>query len=176
MSDTEDPRAARIERLRMNVDTWFGAHGADDRQAAMIETAFLMAAADGNIQPAEHDQLIATLTRVTGSRLDARRLRIITGHLAELLATEGWIGRVAAVTRALDSIEDRRAAFQLAAGVSYVDGEVQQEEVRLFEIFAEHFGIPLPEAEVLRDVHRSLFGSSEEVTDPVLMLTKLRGD
>ncbi len=177
MSDTEDPRADRIERLRQNVDTWFGAHGADDRQAAMIETAFLMAAADGSIQPTEYDQLVTTLARVTGNRLGAQRLRIITGHLAELLAAEGWHGRVAAVTRALGTMDARRAAFQLAAGVSYVDGEVQQEEVRLFEIFAEHFGIPFPEAEVLlREVHQSLFGTSDELTDPVLMLTTLRGE
>lgn len=176
MNDTEDPRAKRIEQLRQNVDTWFGAHGADDRQAAMIETAFLMAAADGTIQPKECDQLVATLARVTGDRLGTQRLGIITGHLAELLATEGWIARVTAVARALGSAEARRTAFQLAAGVSYVDGEVQQEEVRLFELFAEHFGIPFPEAEtLLREVHGSLFGVPEDLTDPVLLLTKLRG-
>lgn len=172
----EDERAVRLARLRAGVDTWFGAHGADERQAAMVETAFLMAAADGKIQPAEYEELVGTIARVTGDRLGLDRIRIIASHLTELLSLEGWEARVVAVAQALDTMAARRSAYMLAAGVSFIDGEVQAEEVQLFGMLADGFGIPIPEAEVLlRDVHRSIFDTGPELTDPVLMLTKLRG-
>jgi len=81
-----------------------------------------------------------------------------------------------AVAQALDTMAARRSAYMLAAGVSFIDGEVQAEEVQLFGMLAEGFGIPIPEAEVLlQDVHRSIFDTGSEMTDPVLLLSKLRG-
>ena len=176
MTDADEQRGERLERLRAGVDAWFGAHGADERQAAMVETAFLMAAADGTIKTTEYDELIGTITRVTGDRLGLSRIRIIASQLTELLQIEGWNARVTAVAQALDTMQARRAAFMLAAGVSFIDGEVQDEEVQLFGMLADGFGIPIPEAEVLlKDVHRSLFDATGEMTEPVLLLKKVRG-
>jgi hypothetical protein len=175
MSQSEQERAALIERLREGVDTWFGAHGADETQAAMVETAFLMAFADGRIDPAEYDELVSTLARVTGQTMSIDRIRIIGSQLLELLRQEGWEARVAAVAGSIPSPHSRRSAFMLAAGMAFIDGVVQPEEAQLFTLLADQFAIPRPEAEILmREMHRSLFAGEMELTNPVILLTRPR--
>jgi hypothetical protein len=64
----------------------------------------------------------------------------------------------------------------LAAGVAFIDGVVQPEEAQLFALLANRFEIPMPEAEMLmQEVHRSLFDGGQELTQPVILLTRFRG-
>jgi hypothetical protein len=79
------------------------------------------------------------------------------------LEADGWETRIAAVAGSLTDAEARRNAYRLAAGVSFVDGEVQESEERLFGLLAQAFEIPEKEAEwILTEVRDELFGAPAE--------------
>jgi tellurite resistance protein len=176
MTTAEYERSSRLSRLQESVDTWFGACGANEEAAAMVETAFLMAAADGEINTAEYEQLVGTIVIVTGDRVGSDRVRVVMSQLLEVLQIDGWEARVESVGRAIRSPEARRNAYRLAAGVSFVDGHIHPDEMNLFALLAEAFEIPIDEAsQILREVRDMLYGSSRATADePVILLTTPR--
>lgn len=124
----------------------------------MIETAFLMAAADGTLSDIERDQLIATMEYITDKKITREKLDETIDQLLEALSTDGWEARINAVASSLSDTLARRNAYRLAAGVSFIDGEVQAEEAQLFTLLARAFEIPETEAEaILVEVRDELF-------------------
>ena len=165
-------REERLGRLRERADTWVGAaQNPSAESAAVIEVAFLMAAADGVISDAEFDQLTATIEHVTARNISPAGVRLIIKHMTDTLTLDGWEGRLVAAAQNVWNPLARRNAYRFAAGVSFIDGSVQEEEARLFALLAEAFEIPLDEASaLLMEVRDYLYGGSE-LTNPVILLT-----
>ena len=159
----QNEREQRLEKLRNSAEEWVGAHDPGLALGGMIETAFLMAAADGELSSIEQEQLVATVEHIAGEKYDADRIRGMLDQLLESLEADGWETRIKAVAGSLADPEARRNAYRLAAGVSFVDGEVQESEERLFGLLAQAFEIPEKEAEwILTEVRDELFGAPEE--------------
>lgn len=155
-------RDARMRRLRNSAETWLSNDDPSLAGGAMIETAFLMAAADGQLSESEYQQLCATIGYVTAGQVATDQIESMVAQLVEALQTDGWEGRITAVAQNLGDPTTRRNAYRLAAGVSFIDGEVQESEARLFALLAEAFEIPADEAsKILAEVRDELFGEPD---------------
>jgi uncharacterized tellurite resistance protein B-like protein len=147
-----------LDRLKASASAWFGSADPSLGTGAMIETAFLMAAADGTLSDIEREQLVATIEYITDKSIPRERLDETIEQLLESLSVDGWEARINAVASSLSDGLARRNAYRLAAGVSFIDGEVQVEEAQLFTLLARAFEIPESEAEaILVEVRDELF-------------------
>lgn len=154
----ENVAQENLDRLKASASAWFGGVDPSLGTGAMIETAFLMAAADGSLSEIEREQLVATIEYITDKQVSREKLDETIGQLLEALATDGWEARINAVASSLSDTLARRNAYRLAAGVSFIDGEVQAEEAQLFTLLARAFEIPETEAEgILVEVRDELF-------------------
>jgi uncharacterized tellurite resistance protein B-like protein len=163
----EGSRDDRLRRLRNSAETWMGTDDPSVETGAMIETAFLMAAADGDLSDAEHEQLCATIAHITSGGATAEQIEGMVDQLVESLHADGWDTRIGSVAKSLADPIARRNAYRLAAGVSFVDGEVQEAEARLFGLLAEAFQIPTEEAsQILVEVRDELFADTGEHAKP----------
>lgn len=166
-----DETQQRLERLKDSADTWFNSEDPTQSHGGLIESAFLMAAADGELSQSEYEQLVATIEYLTSKRFAGDQLRGLIAQLTESLQNDGWQARIDAVAATLTDPIARRNAYRLAAGVSFIDGEVQPDEERLFGLLAEAFAIPTDEAsQILVEVRDELFGAGpgerDGKTDP----------
>jgi hypothetical protein len=167
-------RAARLDRLRDTVEDWVRNLDTVIEMHAMIEVAVLMAVADGDVSAPEYEQLAATIEFATNQHVGPGRVRSMLQRFTESLRLDGWEKRIAQVASSIAAAPARRVAYRLAAGVSFVDGWVQEDEARLFGLLAQAFNIPFSEAsEILTDVRDSLFGS-DEPTQTVILLEPSR--
>lgn len=116
-----------------------------------------MAAADGELSPVEFDQLASVLEYVNPGESAEEGVQTRIEALAEALRTDGWEKRIADVAGAITDAEVRRNAYRMAAGVSFIDGEIQGDEERLFGLLAEAFEIPSDEASKLLHEVRHAF-------------------
>jgi len=158
MEDTE--RDERLDKLRTNAQEWIEASDPSVTLGAMIESAFLMAAADGELSEIEQQQLIATIEYIAGEAYNAAQIETMLGQMLDALKADGWEVRIRALADSLTAPDARRNAYRLAAGVSFIDGEVQAGEERLFGLLAEAFEIPSSEASwILSEVRDELFGA-----------------
>jgi uncharacterized tellurite resistance protein B-like protein len=158
----ENVSQENLDRLKESAAGWFGTGDPTVSTGAMIETAFLMAAADGNLSEIEREQLVATIEHITDKKIPRERLDETVDQLLEALTTDGWEARIAAVASTLSDALARRNAYRLAAGISFIDGEVQAEEAQLFTLLARAFEIPEREAEgILVEVRDELFEKTE---------------
>jgi hypothetical protein len=170
-----EERGVRVDRLRDTVEIWIEGLGTAVEMNALIEVAFLMAAADGEISVPEYEQLVTTIEHATSKRLPPGRVRSLITRLTDSLKIDGWEKRLAAIAESISSPGSRRVAYRLAAGVSFIDGWVQDDEARLFGLLAESFEIPLDEASsILTSVRDELYGSDSELTNPVILLEPSR--
>jgi uncharacterized tellurite resistance protein B-like protein len=152
-------REKLLDKLRDTAEVWLNERDPSLELGAMIETAFLMAAADGDLSALETDQLVATIGYVAKDRYDGAQIRTMLEQLLGALQTDGWDNRIAAVAKSLQDGTARRNAYRLAAGVAFVDGQVQEGEARLFALLAQAFEIPEKEASwILTEVRDELFG------------------
>jgi uncharacterized tellurite resistance protein B-like protein len=154
----ENVSQENLDRLKASASAWFGDVDPSLGTGAMIETAFLMAAADGTLSDIEREQLVATMEYITDKKIARDKLDETIDQLLEALSADGWEARINAVASSLSDSIARRNAYRLAAGVSFIDGEVQQEEAQLFTLLARAFEIPETEAEaILVEVRDELF-------------------
>ncbi|MBL8679190.1 MAG: tellurite resistance TerB family protein [Myxococcales bacterium] len=157
----ENVSQENLDRLKASASAWFGDVDPSLGTGAMIETAFLMAAADGTLSDIEREQLVATMEYITDKKIARDKLDETIDQLLEALSADGWEARINAVASSLSDSIARRNAYRLAAGVSFIDGEVQAEEAQLFTLLARAFEIPETEAEaILVEVRDELFPKS----------------
>jgi uncharacterized tellurite resistance protein B-like protein len=124
-----------------------------DRFAALLEAAFLVAAADGELSAVEGEQLAAAMIDLTEGQIPDEEIEALIDAFLEALHEEGFEARIKSVAQSLDSPELRRAAFALAAGIACVDGKILAEEVEIFEALAKAFEIPTGEIDsILKQV------------------------
>ncbi len=151
-------RTDRLGKLRELMNGGIEDPTEDAATAGMVEAAFLMAAADGQFGNAEQDEFAEALQFLSGGRLTLDQIDGVLDEQIDALRADGWDKRIAAVAAKLTTPEARRNAYRLAAGISFVDGEVQDEEARLFGLLGQAFEIPTDEAsQLLISVRDTLF-------------------
>lgn len=120
------------------------------RLHAMLEVAFLAAAADGELADAEVHTLVGNLQAWLGEELDAELVVKLFSHLAEQRGREGTAARLTAAASSLDA-ESRRIAYKLACITTLCDHEVHDDELGFLGTIADAFEIPEAEAQATFD-------------------------
>lgn len=129
---------------------------------AIIELMFLMAAVDGDIADEEVQELHASVMALEDiEAIDGGiDLGTVIEDLSGKLEAEGWRKRLNAACQRIRAPEARSFAFQLAAGVAFVDDFVAHAEAAAIDSLAQALELPKAESQhLLRDVHASLFGA-----------------
>ena len=110
--------------------------------AALIETMFLVSAADDDMTDAELRTIGEIVSYLPIFRdYDREKLESTLAECAEIL------GQVDGLERGLESIKDglperlRETAYALACDVVATDGEATQEELRILELLRDSLGI-----------------------------------
>ncbi|MGE0784245.1 MAG: tellurite resistance TerB family protein [Sandaracinaceae bacterium] len=127
---------------------------------AIVEVMFLMAAVDGEISNEELAELRASVEALRDMQaLDAKTLDRTLEELGDLLAREGWSARLASAASRIRAPEARGFAFQLAAGVAFVDDFVAHAEAAAIDTLAKALELDPSESQrLLREVHLAIFG------------------
>ena len=120
------------------------------RLHAMLEVAYLAAAADEVLTDEEIAFLVANIQSWLGEQLDAAFLVPLFEHLAHQLATDGFAGRLAAVAAILDPAS-RRTAYKLACVTALCDHDVHDDELRFLGGIVDAFELPVDEAQAIFD-------------------------
>lgn len=129
---------------------------------ATIEAMFLMAAVDGEVSGEEIAQLSASIQAISDMHaLDGMSLEKTLASLGELLARDGWGGRLEAVAARIRTDEGKAFAFRLAAGVAFVDDLVAHAEAAAIDAFASKLGLSDEASQgILKEVQEELFGAA----------------
>lgn len=136
------------------------------RLYAMLEVAFLAAAADGEINDAEADNLGGTFAGWLGTELSEDVTEGLIARFIAAHAAEGSEGRLAALAAQLGP-EDRRAAYSLACLVALCDLELHDHELDVLGAIATGL-------ELTQDEAQARF---EEIQDHVeTVVANARGD
>jgi hypothetical protein len=120
------------------------------RLHAMLEVAYLAAAADDVLTDEEISFLVANLQSWLGEQLDSAFLIPLFDHLARQLALDGFAGRLAAVAAVLDPAS-RRTAYKLACVTALCDYDVHDDELRFLGGIVDAFELPVDEAQAIFD-------------------------
>jgi tellurite resistance protein len=102
----------------------------------MLESAFLVAAADGTLGDDEVDALAGALVELSDGEIDAEEIEPLLEEFSAALERDGFENRVAAVASALPDHDARRAAFLVALAVASADDELNPEEDAVFEMMS----------------------------------------
>ena len=96
---------------------------------AVLEAAFLAAAADGELTDDEVEQLAASIDSVLETEATDEELGQLLDEYQSRCESEGFEARVAAVGQALRGSEAAGAAYVLASGIALLgDGETEDED------------------------------------------------
>lgn len=127
---------------------------------ALCEAMFLMAKADGTLDPAEADTLKGALRELSDNTVRSHHIQAMLESAEQRLAKEGLEARIKAVANNLMQDEgSAEAAFVLAAAVAFADEEIADEENEMLNKFAEALGLEADQAESLLD---EMLGAAEE--------------
>lgn len=121
-----------------------------DRLYAMLEVAFLAAAADGEINDAEADNLGSTLSGWLGTSLSEAAVERLIERFIVALEAEGRDRRLAAIAAVLDA-EARRTAYTLACLVALCDLELHDHELDVLGVIATGLELDQDEAQARFD-------------------------
>lgn len=152
------------------IDSYMGQLGEDapafdpeqerkDELLAIVEVMFLMAAVDGEISDDEVRELRASMQALEDMQeVGADGLEEVMKDLAQKLETDGWKARLEDAASRIRAPEARQFAFQLAAGVAFVDDFVAHAEAAAIDSLAKAFGFTREESQMLlQEVHETLF-------------------
>lgn len=112
----------------------------DAEVAALVEVMFLAAESDGEVDPAELDDLASSIERATNGGVDTSNARRLVGEAKASLQATGRLARLASVKGAL-SPEKRKHALLLAIQVTAADGRIRTSERELILEMAEALDI-----------------------------------
>ncbi len=125
---------------------------------ALVETAFLIAAVDGEVSALEVAQFGGAIEAAFGEGSDHDPTDLLS-QMSKRLESEGWDKRMKAVARALEGSENAELAYRIAVGVAFVDDNVAHAEAAALEAFARALGVSDERAHaVMSDVRQELFG------------------
>lgn len=121
---------------------------------ALIEAAYLVAAADGRVSDVESRRLVERIGQVTGGRFSAAYIEETLRGAADRVHGDGAPARAESIASALPSDELRRAALLVASAVAWAEGGVGEREGLALQALARAFGIPIGEMQrILGQAH-----------------------
>jgi tellurite resistance protein len=140
MLEREQAQKAQHEAEQAAVDqaqsTEFG---------AFVETAYLIAAADGSVSDAESQRLSHGISQLTQGQLSDQQIQEHMQAAASRFQSEGRDGRIQAVASVISDPNLRRAALLVGAGVAWLDRGVGEKEGLALQAIARAFDIPINE-------------------------------
>jgi tellurite resistance protein len=108
----------------------------------MVETLFLMMAADGKVTDSERTAVRGAVRGLTGDLIHEGTIKVMLETYERTLVDEGREARLRKVGESLKAHpSDAEGAFALAAAVALADDEVDDEERKLVGQIAAWFGI-----------------------------------
>lgn len=122
------------------------------RITPMLETMFLVMAADSKISAGEMDAIRGAVSGLTDGLLQEGTIKVLLENFKRSLDSEGRASRLAAVASSIkDSKEDAEGAFALAAAVAMADHVVAYEENQLIIELSQLLGIGNQRAHAILD-------------------------
>lgn len=116
----------------------------------MVETMFMVMAADGRISAGEMDAIRGAVRGLTEGLLQEGTIKVMLEGCETRLEQEGRAARLDALTSQLrEDREDAEGAFALAAAIAMADHEVASEENALILDLGERLGIGTGRAEAI---------------------------
>lgn len=113
-----------------------------DRFYPFAELLFLVAGADGRVEPKERAATLGAFVALTDGRLPRSTLERVEQAVTERARRDGWERRVHRVCSDLSADrEDAELAFTLASAVALSDGITTDSEWALLSFIAEGLGI-----------------------------------
>jgi tellurite resistance protein len=129
---------------------------------AICEAMYLMAKADGKLDPVEADTLRGAIRELSDGTVRSVHIQKMMEGAESRLAKEGLEARIKGVAAKLvDDTGTAEAAFALAAAVAFADNEIADEENDMLNSFAEALGIDEEQANALLDEFQ-IGGQAEE--------------
>ena len=131
-----------------------------DELLAIVELMFLMAAVDGEVSDDEINELRASVHALSDMAVvEQQTLTETIDQLSKKLDDEGWKARLDDAAKRVRAPEAREFAFQLAAGVAFVDDFVAHAEAAAIDSLANALGFEKDDSQrLLKDVHETIFG------------------
>jgi hypothetical protein len=126
---------------------------APEQAEVLLELAFLMTAADGELRAQEVEAFALIAERVAGAKNAAQTLAMRFANTKP----EEVPARVRAIGPRL-APELRETAFKLAMGLALVDQDGSPEEDELVTVFVQALGLDMKRAEALAEEARNAFG------------------
>jgi tellurite resistance protein len=122
---------------------------ADEAQAtefgAFVETAYLIAAADGSVSDSESQRLAHGISQLTKGQMSDEQIQSHMQNAASRLQSEGRDGRVSAIASVISDPSLRRAALLVGAGVAWLDRGIGEKEGLTLQAISRAFDIPINE-------------------------------
>lgn len=103
----------------------------DEKIEALVEMMFLAAAADGELDPEEHEQFVKSAENLTSRQITGAELESLLARAKKDLDAQGRDARLAAVKERLPDLGARKLALSLAIQITAADGVVRTSEREL---------------------------------------------
>jgi tellurite resistance protein len=108
---------------------------------AVIEGGYLVAAADGTVDPAELATLKRAVLTLTGDELASEELDALVDDLIDLRKTHGEAARCKAVGELLAAHKSADEGLYLAAAIAYASNGLDRKELAVLERIALAAGV-----------------------------------
>jgi hypothetical protein len=147
LPDAAKLRAAATERAS-SADAFF---------SGLVEGAFLLGAADGDLSPDEASTLGETVSYLTGEVVDPAEFMAMIDDFADALSNEGLDTRIMALASAVPDAPARKEILSFAVLVALCDRDLAKAERDTLDRLATAFKIPRHEVdELIKTVEASL--------------------
>lgn len=134
-------RARALLTTKQSENTPTGDSESERFLSVLVESAYLIAAADGVVSPTERQTLAETIAHVLGDELPPGELVAMIDAFAEALAHDGRPQRLVAMAHALPDAASRREALSFAALIALCDRELVAEEREALDLLGASFGL-----------------------------------
>jgi tellurite resistance protein len=112
---------------------------------AFVETAYLVAAADGSVSDAETQRLSHGISQLTKGQISEQQIHDMVQAAASRLQSDGRDGRIQAIASVISDSGLRRAALSVATGLAWLDRGVGEKEGLALQALARAFGFSISE-------------------------------
>lgn len=130
---------------------------ADTFFSGLVEGAFLVAAADGEMSDEEESTLGETINHVTGEPLEPAEFMEMLDSFAQALDDDGLHGRITALAKALPDDPARREVLAFSILVALCDRNLAASEKKVLIEMGNAFGIYEDEIEqIIASIEASL--------------------
>jgi len=117
--------------------------------AAMVETAYLVASADGSVSAEESNKIAQAVNTATSEGLGEDFCKSLVDTAAERLQNEGADARIADMGVVLTDADMRRAAMIFACGVAWLNRGVGTKEGLVLQALARAFDMSIHDMQKL---------------------------